>query len=90
MNALIVINSNGQDQELGVAFEAEMKNRQWFANILVPSVFTRKFDKQISRNEIQKNIQMDINAAVIEAEWSEINFVFTLSNYEPVLGKSSS
>ena len=89
MNILIVINSNGQDEELRVAFDATLKDRNWVLNNDVPDAYTKSIDQTMSENEIKKIIEVDVNSAVEEAEWGEINYVSIISKHQPIYSKSS-
>ena len=89
MNLIIAINSTGQDQELRVAFDATLKDRNWKLNNEIPDAYIKSIDTNLSKTEIEKIIKADIDAAVEEAEWSEINYVFIISKQEPNFCKSS-
>lgn len=89
MNALIVINSQGQDEVLGSAFDAEMKEKSWITNDFMPLVYMKEFDKTITQEEIRKKIIEDIDNASYESEWSNVAYLYNLSNNEPVFEHSA-
>ncbi|MFC4232717.1 hypothetical protein ACFOW1_12510 [Parasediminibacterium paludis] len=82
-------NSNGQDEELRVAFDATLKDCNWVLNTDVPDAYTKSVDPTLSENQIKKIIEEDINSAVEEAEWGEINHVSIISKHQPVYSKST-
>jgi len=70
--------------ELNVAFAAELKSKGWSADSSVSNVFTKQFVHDVSNEEALKIAKADAQAAAVEAEFDVLTpCVFVTSHQSP-------
>jgi hypothetical protein len=80
MQILLVVNSSNQDQGLGVAFEAAIKEKKWQPVSTIPFTYSKSSGRLSETTDILKMVKADVNYAVLEAEWEKVDYLVQISD----------
>ena len=84
MNLLVIINPKGQDLELGIEIDRVMKDHFWTLVKDFDYTYTKEVDNE-DFDDLVSGIKDDIDAAVTQAEWENVNFLFKIGGHPAII-----
>jgi hypothetical protein len=84
MNLFVIIDSKDQDETLGMLVDSSMKRSNWIAIPGFPYVYTKE-EKINTPDYLTTMVRHDIGMAVDQAGWSQVRYLYTISENRPQL-----
>ena len=84
MNLLVVINSKGQDIELGIEIDRVMNTHFWTPVKDFDFTYTKEVENK-DIDDLISGIKDDVETAITQAEWEKASYLFKIGGYPAII-----
>lgn len=84
MNLLVIINSKGQDIELGIEIDRVMSAHFWTPVRDFNFTYTKEVENE-DIDDLTSGIKDDVETATTQAEWENVSYLFKIGGYPAII-----